>query len=524
MRIRIRADATEVSAAAVKPRPSLLAAWRWWLGPALLTLALALIFLDPFAGDWDALDYTVLAVTGRPSSMLLGRMLFIFSNHLLWRAAHALFALPAEQAYLLFKYAVVIESMPTVIACWALARELTGDLRAATIAALLIALSPFFVIYSGQAMTEIPSLLLIAVALAFHFRGLKQRRAWLVLTGAFLLGACVNVREAAALYGPWLVIAPFVSGWRWTRRDIIVSAGACLIFFAAAFAPFGFVYLTNIDDYRIAWAGWAESMRMESALHPVTLANFGPLFKFFFIAAPLVLVAFPFAVRREWKAHGFSPLLVLALVGFAANISLIQHYSIVINGRYLLTGLPGLVPLVAAYLLRAEETRDRRPRTAFITVILGIALVTITLGVAVYPMAQPTIAAHAHTKEYRTRLMALPRDNAVIIAGIETVSITFWRGLGLGNWDVIGTGGGWPGERLNDVIAAHLRAGRRVFLDTDPRWWRTNGWQRSETERVTRLGDEFRFRRITDTIYELRARDDDSARDAPDLKSLLLER
>src|SRR5215471_551105 len=45
--------------------------WRWWLGPAAASLILALIFVDPFIGDWDGLDYTVLAVHGRPSSMAL---------------------------------------------------------------------------------------------------------------------------------------------------------------------------------------------------------------------------------------------------------------------------------------------------------------------------------------------------------------------------------------------------------------------------------------------------------------------
>ncbi len=76
----------------------LLASWRWWLAPALLTLLLALVFQDPFAGDWDALDYAVLAIKGEPSSMILGRMLFIFTNHVLWRASHALFQLPPENA------------------------------------------------------------------------------------------------------------------------------------------------------------------------------------------------------------------------------------------------------------------------------------------------------------------------------------------------------------------------------------------------------------------------------------------
>jgi len=49
--------------------------------PALAGLLLVLYFVDPFIGDWDGLDYTMLSLAGYPSSMALGRNLFIFGNH-----------------------------------------------------------------------------------------------------------------------------------------------------------------------------------------------------------------------------------------------------------------------------------------------------------------------------------------------------------------------------------------------------------------------------------------------------------
>ncbi|HYJ47546.1 MAG TPA: glycosyltransferase family 39 protein, partial [Pyrinomonadaceae bacterium] len=150
------------------------AAWRWWVVPAMVALVLALLLIDPFIGDWDGLDYTLSSIQGRPSSMALGRSLFIFTNHAAWRAAHTLFGLSTENAYLLFKYMVVAESPLAVAACWALAREVTGSVRAATVAALLVATSPFFVIYSGQVMTEIPSLFLLATALTVYLNGVRR--------------------------------------------------------------------------------------------------------------------------------------------------------------------------------------------------------------------------------------------------------------------------------------------------------------------------------------------------------------
>src|SRR2546427_6979097 len=192
----------------------LLSAWRWWLPPAAIALILILLFIDPFIGDWDALEYTVSALRGVPSSMALGRSLFIFYNHGLYVIAHSVFNLPAQRAYLLFKYGVVALGVLAVIACWKLTRDLTDSLYAATIAALLVTFSPVFVMYSGQVMTDVPALLLVAVALIIHLRGIRQRRVWLVMFGAALLGAGVNLRETVAFYGPWLGCAPFVCGWR----------------------------------------------------------------------------------------------------------------------------------------------------------------------------------------------------------------------------------------------------------------------------------------------------------------------
>ncbi len=501
--------------------PTFVAAWRWWLPLAVLSLVLALLFVDPFAGDWDALDYTTLALKGQPSSMVLGRSLFIFANHALWLGAHALFDLKAEQAYLLFKYAVVAQSPLAVVACWELARQLAADVRAATVAALLVALSPFYIMYSGQAMTEIPAIWLLAVALIIHLHGLRRKNLWLVLAGAALLGACVNVREAALLYAPWLVFAPFVCGWRLRRRELLITALACLTFLLCAGGGFASWWLLDIGLYRKDWHGWVAATRLEAARHPVSLANFGPLLRNFFITAPFALVAFPVAAYREWQLRRrVSPLLALALVGFCANLALIGHYSVVLNQRYLLTGLPGIAPLVAAYLMRVETNIRRNAQRAFLTVTVGLFCVAVLVGQGVYYYQHPVSHTHALTQDYRARLALVPRD-AVLLAGSQTVSVQFWRGVGAGEWETIGTGAGWPGAQLSAVIDAHLRAGRRVFLDADPRCWATDGWQLEETQALVALEDQFRFRYLTQTIYEIRPVSDQTAHDAPRLRTLL---
>lgn len=501
---------------------SLLSAWRWWIIPAFLALILALVFRDPFIGDWDALDYTLISIKGHPSSMALGRSLFIFTNHAAWRVFHALFGLSTENAYLLFKYMVVAETPLAVIACWTLARDVSSSLYTATICALLIVTSPFFVIYSGQVMTEIPSLLLLALALTVYLRGVRQQRLLLMLAGAFLLGAGVNVRETVAFYAPWLILAPLACGWKLKRREIARVALSLLVFLITALGPFAYWFLSDFEGYVAAWHGWRESMRLEALRHPFTLRSPLAFLIYLFLAAPLVFAALPVAAFKEWRARRFSARLALACVGLFATLLLLLNYSTTINWRYFLTGLPALAPLVAAYFMRSQTIKLKSERRAFLSAVAGVLLISVVLGLVLKPSRDKFTAQHAQMKEYRERLMLVPA-NAVMISGAQSIAVTYWRSIGTGSWDAVGAGSGWPGAELVFVIEKYLTEGRSVFLDADPRFWPACGWQAAETRDVASIEERFHFRRISDTIYEIRPLADDRARDNPNLKSLLPE-
>ncbi|HKR00033.1 MAG TPA: glycosyltransferase family 39 protein [Pyrinomonadaceae bacterium] len=498
-------------------------AWCWWVIPAALALVLALIFADPFIGDWDALDYTLISIKGRPSSMALGRSLFILTNHAAWRAAQALFGLSIENAYLLFKYMVVLQAPLAVLACWALARDLTRSLRTATVAALLVATSPFFVIYSGQVMTEIPSLLLVALALLVYLRGVRNNRFGLMLLGAAILGAAVNVREPAAFYAPWLIAAPLSCGWSWSRRELSRVVLCVVVFLVVALGPFAYWFWSDFEGYRTAWHGWRESMRLEAARHPFSARNLLAFVVYFFLAAPLVTTALPVAAFKEWRAKRFSPLLAAAAVGFCATLLLLFNYSTTINWRYFLTGLPALAPLVAAYFMRSQAIKQGNDSRAFRSVVACVALVAIVLGLYLKPSRDKFTAQHAEMKEYRGRLAVVP-PGAVMISGAQSIAVTYWREIDGGRWEVVGAGSGWPGAQLSSLIEKHLAENRPVVIDADPRLWPPCGWQETETRELVRIEPGFHFRRIQGTLYEVRPLADESATDAPDLKSLLPER
>lgn len=453
--------------------------------------------------------------------MALGRNLFIFSNHFLFVVGRTLFDVEPENAYLLFKYAVVVQAPLAVVACWILARDISGSLFTATTAALLIAFSPVFVVYGGQVMTDVPSVLVLATALIVHMRGVQQQKLWLVLLGAALMGLGVNLRETIGFYAPWLVVAPFVFGWKLGRREVLYVAASCAVFVLLAFGWFAYWFITD-QSYRWLWYGWRESMREESARHPVVLANLRPYLLYYFISAPLVFLTLPFAPILEWRKHRLSPMLLLWLVAFFANVLLFFNYSTTVNWRYFLTGLPGLVPLGAFWLLHFARKRLRTERRAFVASTTAIVVLAGIFFISVRPVSSEFVQRRAMSKEYRHRLERVPPD-AIMMSGAQTVAVNYWASIGSGRWKTIGTGGGWPGDKLFSIIQNHLDQGRRVFIDADPRWWVPCGWQRDEIPVIVELEKHFSFRHVNDTIYEISWLGDPAARDHPNLRRLLPE-
>jgi hypothetical protein len=498
---------------------SFLRCYPFWLLPALAALLLTLVYLNPFIGDWDGLDYTVFSLRGEPSSMALGRSLFTLFNHELYAVAHAIFGVQPEQAYLLFKFAVVIQTPLAVIVCWVLARDLTGSVRSATIAALLVASSPMLIIYGGQVMTDVPSVLFSASALAIHLRGVQRRRIWLVLAGAALLGLGVNLRETVGLYLPWMVLAPFVGGWKLDRRSLLMVAASVLVFFLFAFGPWAAWFFSD-PVYRANWHIWLSSMKSESARHPIGPSNLRPFFIYFFLAAPLIFIALPIAAWKEWRARGLSLTLLAAATGLFATAMLFFNYSTTINWRYFLTGLPALAPLVGDYFVRSQATRLRSERRGFVTAVVGVVLVVGLMGLLVRPAGSEYFNRLALAKTYDARLKLMPR-NAVVIAGSQTIAVNYWRGIGAGEWDAIGVGAGWPQGKLEQTIGNYLKSGRRVFLDTDPRWWQPCAWHLTEIEELAKIEKKFHFGRVAPTVFEVRPLEDPAATDQPHLENLL---
>jgi Dolichyl-phosphate-mannose-protein mannosyltransferase len=505
----------------VLTKPGFFQSYLFWLPPAVVGFVLALIYLNPFIGDWDGLDYTVASIRGEPSSMALGRALFTLTNHALYAIAHKFFGVSPEHAYLIFKFAVIAQVPLAIVACWLLARDLTGARESATVAAMLVALSPIMVIYGGQVMTDVPSVFLSAAALAIHLRGLQTKKTALIFAGAIVLGLAVNMRETAGLYFSWLVFAPFVAGWKINRRTVQAVLVSLLLFVLFAAGIFALWYATHAE-YRATWSVWAESSQNEAARHPLQPANLKPFLVYLFLASPLVLIAFPFALWREFRARGWSLLILSAFCGVFADAMLFFNYSTIINWRYFLTGLPAMAPIAGDFFFRSQTRKLRSARLGLVTAIAGVIVIAVAMGFLFQPRSNEYLNRLALAKGYKATLDLLPRD-AVVMAGAQTVAVTYWRGIGTGQWEHIGTGAGFPAGKLQEKIEEYLRAGRRVFLDIDPRWWQPCSWQAGEIRELATVEPHFHFKKVAPTIYEIRPVEDASAADQPHLEKLLPE-
>src|SRR5215470_14980001 len=108
---------------------------------------------------------------------------------------------------------------------------------------------------------------------------------------------------------------------------------------------------------------------------------------FYFISAPLVFFTIPFAPFFEWRKHKLSPMLLLWLVAFGANLLLFFNYSTTINWRYFLTGLPGLVPLGACWLLLVAKKLLRTEHRAFVACNVVILVFATIFFILVRPVS-----------------------------------------------------------------------------------------------------------------------------------------
>jgi len=472
-----------------------------WLPLACVSWWLAWRFQDQFISDWDGFDYTVYTVQHRPSALGLSRALFLAYNSALWEMAHHWFGLPPEKAYLVIRYGVIAQTGPAIIGVYALCKELTASRLAAFFGALIVSSSPYYIIYSGRAMSEVPGLLMLSWSLRWMAQSLRTGKTGRFLMAACLVGLSANIREFAVFYLPFIPVAA-----RIYRRDWKIGYIAFVLAVIGAFA--GMIFWKFYDDlYWIAVVNWYRLSAAERKIHPVTSDNLRFFATYAFNCSAVVAVITPLALVWLWSKRRLRVLLVFGLLGLAANLALLANHDLSVNPRYLLTGLIGLAPGCGWCL--AELIRCYR---VWATPLL-IGLIVLTKGSynhMVKDLYGQQWASRA-ARDYVAKIADLPWYSAFIV-GARTPLINFLAGVkARPYWEAITPGAPWPDDKLGEAIQDFFYAGRKVYVDFDPELWQTGAREKSrEAAGLEMIKREYRLEHIRDSFYRVLERNAES--------------
>jgi hypothetical protein len=436
-------------------------------------------------------------VQHEPSTLGLGRALFLGYNSLLWEMAHAWAGMAPENAYLALRYGVIAQAGLGVIGVYALCKELTSSRLAAFFGALTVSLSPYYIMYSGRAMSEIPGLLALSWSLWWMAQSLRTGKTGRFLMAAALLGLSANIREFAVFYFPFIPIAARIYRGRW-RAGCVALAVAVICAFA------GMIFWKLYDD--LYWAGvikWYQMSAAERRVHPVTSANLRFFADYAFNCSVVISTLTPLALVWLWSRPRLRALFALGLVGLAANLTLLANHDLAVNPRYLMTGLVGLAAACGWCL--AELIRRYRARAA--PLLLGLIVLTKGsynhMAKELYDQQWSARAA----RDYVAKVAGLPWNSAFIV-GARTPLIHYLAGVKARPfWLTITPGAPWPDGKLDDAIQDFFYAGRKVYVDFDPELWQSGAREKSrEAEGLEMIKREYRLEHIRDSFYRILGR------------------
>lgn len=425
----------------------------------------------------------------------LGRALFLAYNHLLWRIAHHWFNWPPEQAYLLLRYGVIAQTGIAITGIYALCKELSASRMAAFFGALIVAASPYFIIYSGRAMSEIPGFLMLSWSLWWMLRSLRAGKLGRFLMAAFLVGLSANVREFAVFYFPFITLAAWMHGVRW--RMIVLALALTTL---AATSGMIFWYLREGNLYLDAVTKWYGLSAEERRRFPVSINNLWFFGKFAFICSATVAMLSPVALVWLGSKRHLRLLWLFGLCGLLADLALLANHDLPVNPRYLLTGLLGLAAVCGWCLAELLKLRPVRG------VILLLALIVLTK--ATWNREAKELYSAEWNSNAALRFIAkverLPWNSGFIV-GQRAPLIHYLASLGVQPyWRVISPGSGWPDDKLDKAIDDFFFAGREVYVDFDPEIWQTGVRENSrEAAGLGMIKQRYRLTHIKDSFYRI---------------------
>jgi hypothetical protein len=491
----------------------------------------------PALTDWDSWCYASEAARAKPSILCLGRWWFIALMRWAYQLAAPL-GIDAVHAYEPMRIAVALLTAGAVVALMHWTFLLTARRGAAVWAGLVALASPTLAAYCSAVMTEGPTLLFLVLAFlawelslgaAGRARPTRFSDSSLALLAGLSFGVAVDMREPVATLLAWPVVSCFIDrparrwrllGWLLLGAALTLSLGVVM---AWAWRP--------EQDPLSAFLEWADYMRQERArslFDPAMNAAF--LLVHYAAASPagvLVFLGWLVLLLRGWAKGGSDGiprrLKWMAVSTVPLAVSTWYNPNLSFNYRLLLPLAWMLAPVLGVMGERLENRLRTKPPAkreapigpgegmgrgsplgtdapivtgpcriggAFILICaVGVLLVAGAFGARLVP--------HFDWAEHQDRLFRdlqrLP-DNAVILAGPGCPAAKYLRDLGVRpRWQVVLTNydfagrfdpGAWAGDKLAAAVERQLRAGRRVFLNVNPKGWTGAGDYHPEWDSV----------------------------------------
>ncbi|MBO0800653.1 MAG: glycosyltransferase family 39 protein, partial [Blastocatellia bacterium] len=393
--------------------------------------------------------------------------------------------------------AVIAQSGPATVGIYTLFKELTASRLSAFIGALLIALSPYYIIYSGRGMSEIPAILMLSWSLWWMLRSLRLGCSLKFQLAALLVGMSANLREFAIFYLPMIPLAARIYGYSW-----LAGSRALALAVLGAFA--GMIFWTfQLPTYWVGVFNWYTLSAQERKIHPVTIENFRFLFEFAYNCCSTVVIIAPLAFIWLWSRKKISALFIFGALGLLADLVLLANHDLAVNPRYLMTGLLGLAAVCGWCL--AELTTRFGLRA--LPLLLGLVVLSKSTFNNMYREVDGSKWAARAAKNYISRIEALPWNSAFIVgARSPLVSMYSWIGA-RPFWKTVAPGSGWPDDRLGEVIDDLLTAGRVVYVDFDPALWQVGSRKVSrEAPGLAMIKREYELEHVRDDFYRIARR------------------
>jgi hypothetical protein len=426
----------------------------------------------PFLGQWDSFDYLKQIVSHQLSALGIGRPVYLAYNILLWESLRRMFHLQPLQVEIVAMWGTVLLGTLGVLLFLRLALRMLPS-PAGKMAALALAVSPVYAIYSGYIMTEVPMLVALFAAALLLWKPSDRHPLLTDIAGGILFGLAVGIREQALTLGAaflWIIFS--------RRKEMASRFRSTLLFGAAAafaiLSPAAAFYLYDPAGFIERTKTWLRAIPMGSVQFR---RNLEASLLFTFIASPGAWLAVAGAgIYRLFRKQSASPArhdsqtetipnpiwgilccLVLPLAVLWRDADVQMH------PRYALIALPASVILCTTLYRRWVPSRRGLAVWAIVQVaVFGLSLVVFS------PFRQTQIKKMEFARQVRESIPG----KGLIIAGNYSPVFDYYRGIGVRrDWQILWAGWDWDRHFVEAKIYDAWANGTPVYLSTDPPGW-----------------------------------------------------